>query len=560
MLKDRLLEYTEKEKEIIVNQIEQLKILPEDIQIEKGLLIENLCLIEKFENELVFSVEVNNSKLKSGDKAYLILATKKVNVVIIENLVNEISLITDGILELPLGFSCKLQISIPQLLDPIIELYKRLEEGAPGWFFLEMIAGLKNPIEKSRFTSIDSKIIDVKIQSINLSESQKRIVTKACDLPSFLGIQGPPGTGKSFILSVIADILYSNRKRIVILSHTHQAVNNCLDAIHKQNPTIKLVKIGEKLKSKDLPSAVQTMSFTEFSNNNKKSKIADTTIVGMTIYSAILNLGLRRNAINPNVILIDEAGQIPLSVGALIGYFGAGSNLFFGDDAQMAPIFQEELINDDLSVSIFQQIRKFNPDYIDKLDLTYRMNEELTSIIGINFYRDLTTQKSFLKSSAQSTNKLLNVDLKGADEFIKKCLSKNNSLVVIEDEIEDDTFKYENYIQAQKITTLIEYLNEKKYPIEQIAIVTPFRNQVNTIKKYLSEIGLTVLPIVDTVERVQGITVDIVIFSVCTTDSITLKSKKDFIFSPNRINVAISRARVKAIIFGKFPFLKISEK
>ena len=75
------------------------------------------------------------------------------------------------------------------------------------------------------------------------------------------------------------------------------------------------------------------------------------------------------------------------------------------------------------------------------------------------------------------------------------------------------------------------------------------------IKKYLSEIGLTTLPIVDTVERVQGITVDIVIFSVCTTDLNTLKSKKDFIFSPNRINVAISRARVKAIIFGKFPFL-----
>ena len=101
---------------------------------------------------------------------------------------------------------------------------------------------------------------------------------------------------------------------------------------------------------------------------------------------------------------------------------------------------------------------------------------------------------------------------------------------------------------------VVKYLNEKNYPIEQIAIVTPFRNQVNIIKKYLSEIGLTTLPIVDTVERVQGITVDIVIFSVCTTDLNTLKSKKDFIFSPNRINVAISRARVKAIIFGKFPF------
>ncbi len=552
MFRDRLLEYTEKEKKIIVEQIEQLKTLPEDVQIEKGLLIENLYLEEKFENELIFSVEVNNSKLKAGDKAYLIYETKKVNVVIIENLVNEISLSTDGIIELELGFICKLQISIPQLLDPIIQLYKRLTEGAPGWFFLQMIAGLKDPIKKSRFASIDTKIIDAKIQSINLSEAQKRIVTKACDLPSFLGIQGPPGTGKSFVLSVIADVLYSHKKKIVILSHTHQAVNNCLEEIHKQNSNIKLVKIGEKLKSKGLTSSVKTMSFTEFSS--KKSKIADNTIIGMTIYSAILNLGLRRNAINPNVILIDEAGQIPLSVGALIGYFGAGTNLFFGDDAQMPPIFHEELISDDLSVSVFQQIRKINPDYIDKLDLTYRMNKELTNIIGINFYRDLITQKSFLKSSAQSANKLIDVDLIGADEFITRCLNKDNSLVVIEDELEDIPFKYENYTQAQKIAVVVKYLNEKNYPIEQIAIVTPFRNQVNIIKKYLSEIGLTTLPIVDTVERVQGITVDIVIFSVCTTDLNTLKSKKDFIFSPNRINVAISRARVKAIIFGKFPF------
>ncbi|CAM3008981.1 DEAD/DEAH box helicase [Flavobacterium frigoris] len=555
MFRDQLLEYTVKEKKIILDQIEQLKTLPEDVQIEKGLLIENLFLEDKFENQLLFSVDVNNSKLKSGDKACLILTTKKVNVVIIENLVNEISLTTDGILDLPLGSNCKLQISIPQLLDPIIELYNRLEEGAPGWFFLEMLAGLKEPVQKSRFSSIDSQKIDTKIQSINLSDAQKRIVYKACDLPSFLGIQGPPGTGKSFTLSVIADILYSNKKRIVIVSHTHQAVNNCLDAIHQQNPKIKLVKIGEKLKSRDLPSSVQTMSFTEFTLKNKKSKIAETTIIGMTIYSAILNLGLRRNSINPNVLLIDEAGQIPLSIGALIGYFGAGSNLFFGDDAQMPPIFQEELISDNLSVSVFQQIRRINPQFLDKLDLTYRMNEELTNIIGLNFYKDETTQKSFLMSSQQSAERLLDIDLKEADEFIRYCLTKENSLVVIEDNIEDGLFKFENHIQAQKITEIIRYLNEQKYPIDQIAIVTPFRKQVNVIKKYLSEIGLTTLPIVDTVERVQGITVDIVIYSVCTTDLNTLNSKKDFIFSPNRINVAISRARMKAIIFGKFPFI-----
>jgi hypothetical protein len=45
------------------------------------------------------------------------------------------------------------------------------------------------------------------------------------------------------------------------------------------------------------------------------------------------------------------------------------------------------------------------------------------------------------------------------------------------------------------------------------------------LKKYLSEI-VTTLPIVDTVERVQGITVDIVIYSVCTTDLKYLNSKR----------------------------------
>jgi hypothetical protein len=40
--------------------------------------------------------------------------------------------------------------------------------------------------------------------------------------------------------------------------------------------------------------------------------------------------------------------------------------------------------------------------------------------------------------------------LKEADEFIRYCLNKENSLVVIEDNIEDGLFKFENHIQAQK--------------------------------------------------------------------------------------------------------------
>jgi superfamily I DNA and/or RNA helicase len=64
------------------------------------------------------------------------------------------------------------------------------------------------------------------------------------------------------------------------------------------------------------------------------------------------------------------------------------------------------------------------------------------------------------------------------------------------------------------------------------------------------EIGSGVdLPIVDTVERVQGLTVELVAISMCTTDPEYASETASFIFSPNRLNVAVSRARTKVVIF-----------
>lgn len=554
MLKNQLLEYVNQEKKIIVDQIELLKSLPEDVQIEKGFLVVDLLVVDISDNDILFSVEVNNSKLKAGDPAILILDSKKVPVTIIENLVDQISVTASQLLGLPKGYTCKLQISIPQLLDPIIECFERLEEGAPGWHFLQLISGIVKPQEKSVFQSVPEFIVNSKIDKLDLSEAQKRIIYKACQLPSFLGIQGPPGTGKSYTLSVIADILHSQNKRIVIVAHTHQAVNNCLEAIHAINPNINLVKIGEKLKSIGLPANIETCTFSEFNLKNKSKKRTKNPVVGMTIYSAILNLGLRRNSLSPNILLVDEAGQIPLSMGSLIGYFGAGSNLFFGDDAQMPPIFHEEMISNPLSLSVFQQIRKINPNYIDRLEVTYRMNQALTSFIGRNFYKDSSSESTFLSSSASASHRVLDVNLAHADSVLTDLFDNKTSLSIIPDDDNSGDFKYYNPIQAKKITNIVDFVLKNGLSSNQIAIVTPYRKQVNEIRKCLNEIGITDMPIVDTVERVQGITVEMVIFSVCATNKEFLKSQENFIFSPNRINVAISRAKTKAIIFGTLPY------
>jgi len=63
------------------------------------------------------------------------------------------------------------------------------------------------------------------------------------------------------------------------------------------------------------------------------------------------------------------------------------------------------------------------------------------------------------------------------------------------------------------------------------------------------------LPIIDTVERVQGLTVDLVIVSMCVSDVSYANSIAPFLLSPNRLNVALSRARTKAILVASTALL-----
>ncbi|MBM3226023.1 MAG: hypothetical protein FJZ47_19815, partial [Candidatus Tectomicrobia bacterium] len=60
------------------------------------------------------------------------------------------------------------------------------------------------------------------------------------------------------------------------------------------------------------------------------------------------------------------------------------------------------------------------------------------------------------------------------------------------------------------------------------------------------------LPVIDTVERLQGAERDVVIVSLTTSDPDALESP--FLNNPNRFNVAITRARQKLIVVGSRAF------
>ena len=83
-------------------------------------------------------------------------------------------------------------------------------------------------------------------------------------------------------------------------------------------------------------------------------------------------------------------------------------------------------------------------------------------------------------------------------------------------------------------------------------MIAPFRAQVRLMRSTIERKalrgadGLTV----DTVERIQGQEREVVIVSLAAGDPAESKQRGAFHLSLNRLNVALSRARTKAVLVG----------
>ena len=86
---------------------------------------------------------------------------------------------------------------------------------------------------------------------------------------------------------------------------------------------------------------------------------------------------------------------------------------------------------------------------------------------------------------------------------------------------------------------------------EEVAVITPYRKQVRTIRECVkAALDGDDLPLIDTVERLQGQDVTMILVSFCVTSPKYYKANEEFLLSPNRLNVMISRAKQKVVIFG----------
>lgn len=92
---------------------------------------------------------------------------------------------------------------------------------------------------------------------------------------------------------------------------------------------------------------------------------------------------------------------------------------------------------------------------------------------------------------------------------------------------------------------------------KDILVVAPYNAQVRCVRDALDRAGIAGLR-VGTVDKFQGLEAPVVFFTMATSSGEDLPRDIDFLFSQNRLNVAVSRAQCLAVVIASPRLLDVS--
>jgi DNA replication ATP-dependent helicase Dna2 len=386
-----------------------------------------------------------------------------------------------------------------------------------------------------------------------LNDSQNAAYLKAINSSDFCIIQGPPGTGKTETIGYIVKHLVDSGLKVFVTANTHTAINNCLNAVaSKIKDKTKVIKIGEKASNKEVQENAyiakkSRVTYKGYIGNPNLSQ--DGIVIGSTAYSLCYPGSKKLDGWEFDVCIIDEAAQlsIPLAIAAMCR---TEKYILLGDHKQLDPIIPRGSNNEMFAESIFSRIARIYPDEINLLKTSYRLNKSLMKIPNTLFYQELLessniTQEDVTWYQGNHHSDILNSE---AHKLILHNVFDGNH-----------RSKHEAKIVAELVSDLL--LNGVN--IRDIGIMSPYRAQVREIKNEVKKIlPRTVLKpfdtmLVDTVDGMQGQERNYIIYSFANSHPLESMRRLDFFYSPNRLNVAITRAIKKCFVISNYKVFDI---
>lgn len=387
-------------------------------------------------------------------------------------------------------------------------------------------------------------------------------------------ILGPPGTGKTHLLSWLiagfraAHGRHGRSTRVLVTAFTRNAIGNLLDAVAARQ-TAHAPALPSPIYFGEPPASGLAGAITRLGRADLDDLVQNLAggdgVYGMTIWS--LHRLLAKGALAGgdgataplfDLVCIDEASQLVLGHGlmALAGLAPAGRLVVAGDDQQLPPIRAGRpvvLEGRELGGSLYTFMKSVGaPEFA--LEETYRLNPPLTVFPERTFYPG-----RFVSRSPKRLALKRGWD-QGLDLLTKLALHPDLPLVVL---LHDGpTAATMNPFEVRIVADLADALaarmaaegssvNETGPPadlwISRLAIVSPHRAQNGAIRSALAP-AIREGAFVETVDRIQGKEREAVLLSYCVADPEFALTEGEFIFSPERLNVATTRAGCKLIV------------
>jgi predicted RecB family nuclease len=362
---------------------------------------------------------------------------------------------------------------------------------------------------------------------------------------SHLLIQGPPGAGKTYTASHAIVEMLARGKRVGVSSHSHKAINNLLQAVETAATERGLRFRG--IKKSSFEEQYLNGSIIEDTTDNEEAAQGDHDLIAGTAW-LFAREELDRQL---DYLFIDEAGQVSLANTVAMGV-SARSVILVGDQMQLSqPLKGSHPGRSGLSAleHLLDGAATVPPGRGVFLSKTRRMHPDLCRFVSDAFYDGrLTTEAGNERQSL-----VLNPDADPA-------LAPTGLRFV---GVDHEGCSQKSDAEADRVHQLYQSLLGQRWTdregqvrptgVDDILVVSPYNMQVNLLRLRLSE-GARV----GTVDKFQGQEAAVVLISMATSSGDDLPRQIEFLYSRNRLNVAISRARCLAVIVASPRLLETS--
>jgi len=377
----------------------------------------------------------------------------------------------------------------------------------------------------------------------DLNREQCRAVVSTISAPDFAVVLGPPGTGKTAVIVEILAQLAREGKRALAVSVTNTAVDNIVERLLDQGHRFG-IRFGNWYKIRE--RAMQVALINIVTNEEDRAlaaveRMGTAAAVLTTCSSASLDLV---KAGRFDVVLFEESSQIRMQ-DAFAALVQGEKAIIIGDDRQLPPVSPLHRRVSSLLEIALGTLDRYNlaEELVTALKVQYRMQKEICALINRKFYNGTLISAPTIEARPALPPPAQNTNLPQLDN----ALNPNVAIAVIDVEgVEEHRgYSFFNHANLEVDSRLVRSLKSVGLTKNRIGLITPYKEQQRLFSASLgndADVG--------TVDSFQGQERDVIILDMVRANP---ERSIGFTLQPNRLNVALSRAREKLIIVTNLP-------